>query len=392
MVGLSFAGFWILYTYLIYPLILSAVVAVRGPVKIHRDLQHEPQVEILVAAHNEEQVIAAKIRNCLGLDYPRNKLRIQVVLDGCTDSTAGIVGQFRVPNLAVHTRVRQSGKNQAMNWAVTNSKADILVLSDANAIVSSDSVRKLVSFFADARVGVVSGNLTLRNPNDVDSGYAEMTYWRYEQFLRKLESDFSSALYANGSIFAIRRELYRAVDDDVSDDLIVALLARRQNRRVIVDPTVVSMELADEDSAAGFQRKVRLAQRAMTGLWRHRKLIRPFSGTLGFQLVSHKLSRWFVSVPLTIAFFCSLVAIDLPVARTFLVVQGCFYLCASVGCILESAIGRAGVFRLPYYFCWVNLAAMTGIFRFFCGTSVSIWEPHRFSATGTRLENISCDS
>ena len=61
----------------------------------------EPTVTVIVAAHNEETVIAKKVKEALALDYPPEKLDVIVAADGCTDGTCSMVDGLRAPRARV---------------------------------------------------------------------------------------------------------------------------------------------------------------------------------------------------------------------------------------------------------------------------------------------------
>ena len=103
-------------------------------------------------------------------------------------------------------------------------KGDILVFSDANSIYAVDALRQLVRSFADARVGCVCGELHYTNPQRAAAGKGEGSYWRYEQYLKRRESLLGSLVGANGSIYALRRELFEELDPAIISDFIMANL------------------------------------------------------------------------------------------------------------------------------------------------------------------------
>ena len=66
-----------------------------------------------------------------------------------------------------------------------------MVFSDAAALLNRDSVRTLVANFADPQVGAVSGKYVVVKADEVDIGKSEDVYWRYETFLKVMESEIS---------------------------------------------------------------------------------------------------------------------------------------------------------------------------------------------------------
>jgi cellulose synthase/poly-beta-1,6-N-acetylglucosamine synthase-like glycosyltransferase len=83
----------LVYTYLGYPCMLG-LLARRRQSPIRRDRLSFPSISVIIAAHNEEERISDRIKNCLSLDYPRHCLEVIIISDGSTDSTNEILRQF----------------------------------------------------------------------------------------------------------------------------------------------------------------------------------------------------------------------------------------------------------------------------------------------------------
>jgi cellulose synthase/poly-beta-1,6-N-acetylglucosamine synthase-like glycosyltransferase len=173
-----------------------------------------PTVSLIVAAHAEQGVIAAKVRNALALDYPRDRLEVVVACDGSPDGTAQ---EARAAGADVVLELPRGGKIRAQDAAVARASADLVAFSDANALWEPDALRELVRPFADPAVGYVCGQVTFVNPDGGTN--QEGLYWRYEMFLRERESDLASVTAGNGAIYATRREAYIEVDPVMGHDL-----------------------------------------------------------------------------------------------------------------------------------------------------------------------------
>jgi cellulose synthase/poly-beta-1,6-N-acetylglucosamine synthase-like glycosyltransferase len=106
----------IFYTYPGYPLLLTLFARLRPKPQPYPAAT--PTVTLLIAAHNEQAVIAQKLDNCLALDYPQERLQILVAADGSNGQTAGIVRAY-AKNMAL--RLIQRGYRvvytpQARSW------------------------------------------------------------------------------------------------------------------------------------------------------------------------------------------------------------------------------------------------------------------------------------
>ena len=130
-----------------------------------KDKSLEPTVTVMVVAHNEEKVIKDKLNNLLKLDYPKDKLSIVVASDFCTDSTNEIVEQFIIDHpdrkISIHKSEKHFGKTNAQNETQKAVASEILVMTDANAMLETNAIRELVSSFTSATTASVSARLSL---------------------------------------------------------------------------------------------------------------------------------------------------------------------------------------------------------------------------------------
>ena len=178
----------VLFAYLGYPIlifVLSRVFGRRLPIPSKSD-EGLPSISLLIAAHNEEIDIEARILNALALDYPADRLEIVIASDGSTDRTNEIVRRYADRGVLLFAYEKNRGKATVLNESVPQLSGEIVLLSDANTEMASDAARRLASWFVDANVGVVCGRLDLTDPRtgrNVDG-----LYWKYETFLKKCES------------------------------------------------------------------------------------------------------------------------------------------------------------------------------------------------------------
>src|SRR5262249_36607864 len=156
---------------------------------------------------NAETYLRDKLRNVLGLDYPRARLEILVVSDGSTDGTEAIAADFAGQGVRLLPLPGPRGKAAALDQAVPQSRGEILVFTDARQPLAPDAVRRLVAYFSDPTVGAVSGELHIEAPPDAPTKGVGL-YWRYEKILRRAESRFDSTVGVTGAIYALRKELF----------------------------------------------------------------------------------------------------------------------------------------------------------------------------------------
>ena len=228
----------------------------RGGRPVAADPRFEPDVTLIVAAHDEEEVIAAKVEDALALDWPRERLEVVVACDGCSDATAErarAAGADRVLELS------RAGKVRAQDAAVRVARGGVLAFSDANARWEPGALRALVAAFADPQVGYACGAVRF-----VGSGgdNQEGVYWRYELWLRAQESELASVTAGNGAIYAVRREAYFEGDPRVSHDLAFPFALVKRGWRCVYVPGARATEKMVPTIDGEWRRKRRMMAHA----------------------------------------------------------------------------------------------------------------------------------
>jgi cellulose synthase/poly-beta-1,6-N-acetylglucosamine synthase-like glycosyltransferase len=255
----------------------------------------EPRVSLVIAAYDERRTIERKILNCLELDYPKDRLQIIVSLDGPTDGTEAIVRAHHDLGIEViHSQVHH-GKAAALNAGVRAARGEIVVFADARQRLDRRAVRELVACFADSRIGAVSGELVLLDANSGEASDAVGLYWRYEKKLRAMESRIHSLIGATGSIYAIRRGLYRPLPEDtILDDVVVPMRLVLAGWRSVFEPRARAYDAVAPTPEVEYSRKVRTLTGNFQLLADMPELLVPWRNPVWLQFVSHKVGRLLV--------------------------------------------------------------------------------------------------
>lgn len=372
------AIFMICYTYAGYPILLILLTSMKyNPVKNwKKDL---PKVTIIVAAHNEEKVIAKKMENILTLDYPKEKLNAIIVSDGSTDRTPQIVGRYEGDRIKSITLNERHGKTACQNIGVEMADGEILVFSDANALYRKEAISKLVQHFNEERVGCVCGELRYINASNSHAENGEELYWRYERFLKEKESKLSSLIGVNGSIYAVKRNCYVPLNDDLISDLVEPLMIYMKGFKIVYEKEAISEENANNRMEDELKRKVRIITRGIRGLLYTKTLLNPFKwGIFSIQIISHKLLRWLVPYLLIILFVSNLFLLSKRFFQISFIIQNIFYMGAIVGFFLEKRRGTiCKLLTTPLYFSMVNFAALLGWLKVIKKDPMKTWSPLR---------------
>lgn len=370
--------FLILYVYFGYPLIIYLIGKLNWKT-IKTDDQFRPHVTLIIAAYNEEHVIEEKIKNSFEIDYPKDKLEIIVFSDGSTDRTNEIVEKFEKDGVKLLRTKERKGKTAGQNFAVSRASGEIIVFSDANAFYQKDAIQKIVRNFSDKSIGCVCGELVYFKDNRTLIGDAEDAYWNYEKFIKRQENRAASILGANGSIYAVRKELYAPLPGDIISDFIEPLKIIEQGYRVIYEPSAFSFEQSTTNFRQEYRRKERIINRSFYSLLANKTFLNPLKyPLLSFQLWSHKILRWLIPMYLPVVFVTNVFLLDSLFFQIALVFQILFYLFAGFGYFLEKNNWHNIFFYVPFYYCLVNIASFKAIVLFVTQkTTVVTWEPIR---------------
>lgn len=378
--GLSAAA--VVYLYLGYPLLLLVLARLRSRQVAAGMIR--PPVTFVVPAHDEEAVIGEKIDDCLAQDYPAERVEVLVVSDGSTDRTEAITRErvLRDPRVRLLALPR-SGKAGALAAGARAASGEILVLTDANALLAPGSLVRLVEPFADPEVGGVCGRKVYRAGRGADATeLGENLYWRWDQWQKGLESRIGSVFAADGTLYAVRRSLFVPLADPAqADDIAISARVVLQGRRLLFEPGAVAWEEPPAEGRDELRRKVRVTNHSVRALlYLGRRLWT--SGFYSVELLSHKLLRHLAPFPL-LALLLSSLALALRLDGAAGALFGlCFLLQAAVyglgvlGFVLRGTrSGRLRFLSIPYYFSMVNVAALLGVLSILRGVRPARWTP-----------------
>jgi len=368
-----------MFAYVGYPLLILVLARLfgRNSIPLSQDESNLPVVSLLIAAHNEEVDIEARILNALALKYPAGKLEIAIASDGSTDRTNEIVRRYADRGVLLFAYENNRGKVAVLNESAPRLRGDILILSDANTHMAPDAALRLVAWFAAPDVGVVCGRLVLSDPRtgrNVDS-----VYWKYETFLKKCESRLGALLGSNGAIYAIRKDLFPEIrPGTLIDDFVIPLEAKRRSGcRIVYDTNSVAFEETAPTILAEFRRRVRIGAGGFQSIGMLWPLLSPIHGWVALTFFFHKILRWACPFLLIGMLITNIFLISDPLAGPFymwvLGCQGAFYALSLLGNWIPARPRFLRYFRLPTMFTTMNLALFFGFLRWLRGGQTGIW-------------------
>lgn len=368
------------YTYVGFPaLVLARGLVLRRPV---RRGDATPAVSVIIAAHNEERAIEAKLKNLLALDYPPERLEIVIASDGSTDETNDIVARYAERSAAPSLRLLalpRVGKASALTAAVEASSGEVLVFSDANSMLEQKALRALVAPLADPSVGGVAGNqVYARGGPDTQAG--ERTYWSFDRVLKEAESSAGNVISATGALYAVRRELFSPVRPDVTDDFFTSTGVIEQGKRLVFARDAVAVEPVAASGGVEFGRKVRIMTRGLRAVVARRRLLNPARhGFYALELFSHKVLRRMMVAPLAALLAGSAAAwgAGWPYRAAAIAQAACYGLGVVGLTVRAEPVRRCKAIALPAYFCLVNAASAWALWNLLRGNRIERWVPAR---------------
>ena len=365
----------ILFVFILYPIFLYLLSrSYKKPVD--KDKSFKSSISILIAAYNEESGIEAKLDNLLSINYPEDLVEIIVVSDGSTDRTDEILKRYSEQHKRIKyfVQARNQGKTLAMNRAVCESKAKLLVFTDADNMLTENALSELISNFSDPEIGGVCGIISFYS--DEESGTADTGgfYWKYNNLMRRLESATGSTMGANGALFAVRREIFRPLEHYLIDDFSTSMNAIFESYRLIIEPKAIALSKHTTNIEDENRRRIRIANRVFNAIIYFRKELLSMSWINKFKFLFHKLLRYcalffmIVSLIANIALYNTAFIYDL-----MLLIQVIFYGAVVTGYLLNHLGLSPKVFFIPYYFTTMNYHQFKGTLKALFGQKQATW-------------------
>ncbi len=240
------------------------------------DASFKPSVSVVIAAFNEEKVIARTVEAVLASNYP--DLEVVIVDDGSKDDTSGEV----LRHFSGHRNVRlfhqeNAGKAAALNHGIRESQGDIIVALDADTLFLPDTIEKLVRRFQHPDVAAVAGNVKVGNRIN------PLTYWQAIEYVtsqnldRRAYAAINSVSVVPGAVGAWRRTAILQAGgyttDTMAEDMDLTWRIRRNGWQIETDSEAVGFTEAPDTFRMLFNQRFRWAFGTLQSLWKHRRAL-----------------------------------------------------------------------------------------------------------------------
>ncbi|MGY1594787.1 bifunctional polysaccharide deacetylase/glycosyltransferase family 2 protein [Geodermatophilus sp. SYSU D00708] len=267
--------------------LFNAILAVaRAKRKIRPVNMQRPPVTVLIAAYNEEKVIARTLEYLLRSTHPIGE--IIVVDDGSTDGTAVAVRAVADRDERVRLlRQPNSGKWAALNNGFAASRHELVVTLDADTLFTPDTVARLVEQFHSPQVGAVAGVIKVGNySTNVVTRWQALEYVTQIGLERAAGALLNAVMIVPGACAAWRRtavlEAGGYTNATMAEDCELTLALHRHGWRVEQADRAVAWTEAPETVDALLKQRVRWMYGTIQAVWRHRAMLfRPRYGWLG---------------------------------------------------------------------------------------------------------------
>ncbi len=377
---------FIVYTWLFYMLglyLLSKIVKVFKTsnyfmVETPNHLTPQlPFVSVIVAAYNEEKVIARRIENLLEQDYPKERIEIIVASDGSTDRTVEIAKKYESQGVIVLDFKTNRGKASVHNDSVDVAKGDVLLFTDAETVFEKDFIINGIKWLANSKYGCGAGELEFYYKDEI--GKSESMYWKIEKKMRYWEFLVEILPFASGGCFFIRKELYERIPPYSDIDNVLTLKTIAKGYKIFYAKDAKASDVAVNSSASFYKKRVRTTLRSFGDMVRCLpELFKKRKFTILWVLFSHRILRWLTGFFMGVVFLVNLLLVNKGLLYvTLFICQLVFYFFVLLGWYGEykdrkSLIYKCG--KIAFSFLLANLASSIGIIQLLRGSRILVWK------------------
>jgi cellulose synthase/poly-beta-1,6-N-acetylglucosamine synthase-like glycosyltransferase len=337
-----------------------------------------------MAVHNEEKIIQKKIESIINSDYDLNKYELIIGSDASSDSTDKIIKAYiaKYGFIKFKRFEKRTGKIGILNNLVTLAENEILILTDANAILNEPALKELVKHFKNPEIKLVGGYVSSSKSNNKGVSIQENMYMENENFLKYGEGlIWGTMIGAFGAFYALRKTNYvRIPNTFLVDDFFISMKALQNGGKAILEPKAIANENVPGTIELEFKRKSRIS----TGNFQNLSEFYPFLFSkrkgLAFSFLSHKVLRWFGPFFLLAIIICSafLFLTNLLYNIVFIIITLSLFV-AIIDFFMQKTHLHIITLRFITHFYYMNAALLVGLINYLKGVKTNVWEPTKRS-------------
>lgn len=367
------------YHLFLYPALLKILAILKKNKNNEYGLpENYPTITVLCPAYNEVDIIEEKIHSFLNLNYPADKIHMIVISDDSTDGTNEVVERYLDTNrISLVIQKPRQGKQAGHNLVRPTIKSDYVLSTDANSIFHPDSVIELVkTMLSSSDIGITTGEVLYIKNESGDSG--ESLYWKYEGYMKQLESDWYSIIGSNGPIFLIKTELFIDIPTDSCDDFLRALYVLFKHYKGRYNSKAKTFEMVTSRCISEMNRKTRIIGGQWVTVFTYAQLLNPFQyPQAAFMLFSHKILRWIFPIFIIGAFISNAFLLHNYFYLLLFILQLIVYILGFIELGIEQTGKTFRLGRFCGYLVSMNISAIIGFYDFITKSSKSVWEKER---------------
>ncbi|MFD0522682.1 bifunctional polysaccharide deacetylase/glycosyltransferase family 2 protein [Paractinoplanes durhamensis] len=231
-------------------------------------------VTIVVPAYNEETTIAPAVSSLARSAHPG--VKVLVVDDASTDGTTAAVDALKLGNVRV-VRIPSGGKATALNTGVALCHDDLIVMVDADTVVTPDAIHQLVQPFADRRVGAVAGNVKVSNRRGLLGKWQHIEYVIGFNLDRRLYDTFGCIPTIPGALGGFRRSALSDAGglstDTLAEDTDLTMAIQRAGWKVVYQESARAYTEAPATMRQLWRQRYRWSYGTMQAMWKHRRAV-----------------------------------------------------------------------------------------------------------------------
>jgi cellulose synthase/poly-beta-1,6-N-acetylglucosamine synthase-like glycosyltransferase/spore germination protein YaaH/peptidoglycan/xylan/chitin deacetylase (PgdA/CDA1 family) len=283
--GVQIVGRFIVYVFFIGDILMCARLILIGLLAVFDRVRtphakatpgFNPRVAVLIPAYNEETVIVRTIRSVLNSDY--KNLHIIVIDDGSADRTAEVAREAYAAEIAAG-RIQvlskpNGGKAAALNYALDRLTEEIYVGIDADTVIATDAISKLIPHFEDRRIGAMAGNAKVGNRVNLWTRWQALEYITSQNFERRALDVFHVVTVVPGAIGAWRTAPVKAAGgypiNTVAEDADLTMNILEQGYRVDYEDRSLAFTEAPIGVRGLMRQRFRWSFGTLQAVWKHR--------------------------------------------------------------------------------------------------------------------------
>jgi cellulose synthase/poly-beta-1,6-N-acetylglucosamine synthase-like glycosyltransferase/peptidoglycan/xylan/chitin deacetylase (PgdA/CDA1 family) len=237
---------------------------------------YNPRVAVLIPAYNEETVIVRTIRSVLNSDY--KNLHVIVIDDGSSDRTAQVAceayaAEIKAKRVRVLTKPN-GGKAAALNYALDRLTEEVYVGIDADTVIATDAISKLIPHFEDPTIGAMAGNAKVGNRVNLWTRWQALEYITSQNFERRALDLFHVVTVVPGAIGAWRTAPVKAAGgyplNTVAEDADLTMNLLEQRWKVDYEDRALAFTEAPIDAKGLMRQRFRWSFGTLQAVWKHR--------------------------------------------------------------------------------------------------------------------------